>query len=173
MISLQYSLARCSLPSQLTPARHPEATAIVQGLRRIVHALERYSREVRRDYGLTAPQLWALATLHRHGPVTTGRLAAALHVHQSSASVLLQRMERRGLVRRSRAREDRRRVRVELTERGAALAREAPQPAQGRLLHALAGMPLARVREIRGAVDDLVKAMEADRVEARFFFSDG
>lgn len=160
------------MPPQLTPARHPEATAIVQGLRRIVHALERYSRELRRDYGLTAPQRWALATLHREGPLTTGRLAEALHVHQSSASVLLKRMERRGLVRRTRAREDRRRVRAELTERGTALAREAPQPAQGRLLHGLANLPLARVREIRAAVDDLVRAMEVERVEARFFFSD-
>lgn len=163
---------RCPLSSLLTPARHTEATAIVQGLRRIVHALERYSREIRRDHGLTAPQLWALATLQQDGPTTTGDLAQALHVHQSSASVLLQRMERRGLVRRTRARPDRRRVRVELTERGAALVREAPPPAQGRLMHGLAGLPLARVREIRSAVDELVRAMEVERVEARPFFTD-
>jgi hypothetical protein len=50
---------------------------------------------------------------------------------------------------------------------------EALEPAQGRLLHGLSGMSPARTRSIRRAVDDLVGAMEAEDVEARFFFEDG
>jgi DNA-binding MarR family transcriptional regulator len=150
-----------------------DAAAIVVGLRRIVRALEVYSHEVRRDFGLTAPQLWAIKTLARLGPLTTGELAAALLVHQSSTSLLIQRLERRGLVRRTRQRDDRRFVRVELTERGATLAAEAPAAAQGRLLHGLEGMDPKRVRQIRRAVEDVVSAMEAEDVEARFFFAEG
>ncbi len=156
-----------------TTAPAIDATAIVVGLRRIVRALELYSVEVRRNYGLTAPQLWALKTLARTGPLTTGDLAVALMVHQSSTSLLVARLERRGLVRRTRRKDDRRFVRIELTERGQALAAEAPEPAQGRLLHGLGHMPGRRVREIRRAIDDLVAAMEAEGVEPRFFFADG
>jgi hypothetical protein len=50
---------------------------------------------------------------------------------------------------------------------------EAPEPAQGRLLHGLSGMPPGKLRNIRRAVEDLVGAMEAEDVEARFFFEEG
>jgi DNA-binding MarR family transcriptional regulator len=151
---------------------HPDSAQIVQGLRRIVKALHSYSQEVRSEYGLTGPQLWALKTLQQRGPLAVGELAAALAVHQSSISILVDRLERRKLVRRVRDRPDRRVVRVELTRRGAALATGAPEAAQGRLLHALAGMPAAEVGKIRRVVDRLVRAMEATDVKARFFFSD-
>jgi len=168
MPALTRSSSRRTAPS---PAA--DATAIVVGLRRIVRALELYSVDVRRNYGLTAPQLWALKTLARTGPLTTGQLAAALMVHQSSTSLLVARLDRRGLVRRIRLKDDRRFVRIELTERGQALAAEAPEPAQGRLLHGLERMPGRRVKEIRRAIDDLVTAMEAEGIEPRFFFADG
>jgi MarR family transcriptional regulator, organic hydroperoxide resistance regulator len=149
-----------------------EVGRIVAGLRRVVRALELYSQEVRRDFGLTAPQLWALKTLERTGPLTTGALAKALVIHQSSASLLAGRLERRGLVRRTRSPDDRRCVRIELTDQGHAICAEAPEPAQGRLLHGLATMSPPRIRNIRRAVEDLVRAMEAESVDARFFFAE-
>ena len=149
-----------------------DTAQIVQGLRRIVKALHGYSQEVRAAYALTGPQLWALKTLRQAGRLTVGQLAASLAVHQSSISILLDRLEKRGLVRRLRGRPDRRIVRVALTKRGSAVAADAPEAAQGRLLHALADMPVAEVRKIRRVVDRLVRAMEATDVTARFFFSD-
>jgi DNA-binding MarR family transcriptional regulator len=152
------------------PAAVPE---IINGLRRIVRALELFSREVDRDFGLTAPQLWALKALESQGPLTVGELAAHLLVHQSSASLLIKRLERRGLVRRERQQEDRRFVRIELTDRAVAICRHAPAPAQGRLLHSLGRMSPTRLARIRQSVHDLTRAMEAEDVEARFFFNDG
>ena len=90
------------------PALPDDAVTIVQGLRRIVKAIERYSSDVRRTYGLTGPQLWAMKTLLRRGPLSTGELATALAVQSSSLSLLIDRLERRGLVRRVRPRTDRR-----------------------------------------------------------------
>ncbi|HEY6158280.1 MAG TPA: MarR family transcriptional regulator [Gemmatimonadales bacterium] len=152
-------------------AKRTDTTEIVQGLRRIVKALHTYSQDVRNAYGLTGAQLWALKAL-RSGRMSTGRLAAALAVHQSSVSILVDRLDKRGLVRRIRGRLDHRFVDIELTRRGAALAADAPEAAQGRLLHALEAMPAREVRSIRRAVDRLVQAMEATDVHARFFFAD-
>jgi DNA-binding MarR family transcriptional regulator len=153
-------------------AKHVDTVQIVQGLRRIVKALHTYSQDVRKAYGLTGPQLWALKTLQHERRLSTGRLAAALAVHQSSLSILIDRLEKRGLVRRLQGRLDHRFVDMELTSRGAALAADAPEAAQGRLLHALEAMPPREVRKIRHAVDRLVQAMEATEVNARFFFAD-
>jgi DNA-binding MarR family transcriptional regulator len=152
--------------------KRTDTREIVQGLRRIVKALQTYSQEVRSAYGLTGPQLWALKTLEAHGPMSIGRLATALAVHQSSASILVNRLEGRGLVRRLRGEGDQRIVNMELTPRGAALAADAPEAAQGRLLHALEAMSPREVHDIRSAVDALVGAMEATDVSARFFFAE-
>jgi len=149
-----------------------DATLIVQGLRRIVKALHTYSQDVYRQYGLTGPQLWALKTLQREGRLSAGQLARALAVHQSSLSILIDRLEKRGLVTRVRSRGDGRFVLIELTKRGLSLSAMAPEPAQGRLLHGLLAMSRAEVTQIRRAVDRLVQLMEAEDTTARFFFSD-
>src|SRR2546429_8076922 len=109
-----------------------DTAQIVQGLRRIVKALHTYSQEVLAAYALTGPQLWALKTLRQGGPLTVGQLATSLAVHQSSISILLDRLEKRGLVRRLRGRPDRRVGGGVLTKRGAAPAGLAPRPGPGR-----------------------------------------
>jgi MarR family transcriptional regulator, organic hydroperoxide resistance regulator len=154
------------------PPEPPDATLIVQGLRRIVKALHSFSQDVYRQYGLTGPQLWALKTLQREGRLSAGQLARALAVHQSSLSILIDRLEKRGLVARVRSRGDGRFVLIEMTKRGLALSALAPEPAQGRLLHGLQAMSRAEVSQIRRAVDRMVQVMEAEDTAARFFFSD-
>jgi len=145
---------------------------IVNGLRRIVRAIELYSQEVYKSFGLTGPQLWALKTLSRRGTLATSDLAEALAVQPSTLSVLVDRLERRGFVKRLRPREDRRFVEIALTPAGVTLAAHAPEPAQGRLLHGLRRLSPRELRAVRSSVDRLVAMMEASSVEVRFFFSD-
>jgi len=155
-----------------TSRKHADVTTIVQGLRRIVRALQSYSQRVRARYGLTGPQLWAVKTLQQAGPLSIGALAEALAVQQSSTSLLLDHLEERGLIRRRRRNSDQRVVDVHLTPRGAAMAADAPEAAQGRLLHALDAMSEREVSQLSAAVRRLVDAMEANDVHADFFFGE-
>lgn len=157
---------------RLDRGRPDDVAAIVQGLRRIVKALALYSQDVRRAYGLTGSQLWAIKTLQRLGPMMAGQLAEELAVHQSSVSTLVDRLDQRGFVRRVRSAPDRRFVRIELTPKGERLAANAPEAAQGRLLRGLQGMTPAEVRRLRRAITRLVGTMEADEIDAPFFFGD-
>ncbi|HEY1340736.1 MAG TPA: MarR family winged helix-turn-helix transcriptional regulator [Bryobacteraceae bacterium] len=144
----------------------------MNGLRRIVRAIELYSQDVLRSFGLTGPQLWAIKTLQREGPLAATTLADALAVQPSTLSILVDRLERRGLVRRIRSREDRRFVELGLTPKGEELAGRAPEAAQGRLLHGLGTLSAPKQRAILKAVTALVQMMEASDVEVRYFFSD-
>ncbi|HEU4952520.1 MAG TPA: MarR family transcriptional regulator [Holophagaceae bacterium] len=146
--------------------------AIFQDIRRIVRALELFSKEVDVKFNLTAPQLWALWELGREGPLALKDLSARIQLHPSTVVGVVDRLESKGLVARKPDPEDRRRVRLSLTAAGRALRRKVPHPAQGRLLHALQQMPERRIAEIEKSVATLVKAMEAEDVEARFFFSE-
>jgi len=67
---------------------------------------------------LTLPQYWALEKLLRSGPAAMRDLAAALSLKSSTATMMMDGLAAKGLVRRERAEGDRRIVRVGLTTRG-------------------------------------------------------
>ena len=146
--------------------------AIFHDIRRIVRALELFSKEVDVKYHLTAPQLWALWELGKDGPLSLKDLSARIQLHPSTVVGVVDRLESKGFVARKTDSADRRRVKLSLTAAGRALRKKVPHPAQGRLLHALQGMGEKQIAEIQKSVATLVKAMEAEDVEARFFFSE-
>lgn len=141
-------------------------------LRRIVRAVELYSREVEAAYGLTGPQLWALWSLAKNGPMALKDLAAAMHLDPSTVVGVVDRLEAKGLLVRERDTKDRRRVRLTLTAKGRALEKKAPHPAQDRLIKGLSGLRLDRLRSLERTLAFLVGTMEATELQAKFFFGD-
>jgi DNA-binding MarR family transcriptional regulator len=70
---------------------------------------------------LSLVQLIVLTVLEANGQLPMGRLAEALDVSDASATGIVDRMEKRGLVERSHGTADRREVLVQLTGQGAAV----------------------------------------------------
>lgn len=145
---------------------------IMQGLRRIFRAIHEYSRDVQQSFGITGPQLWALKTVRSHAPISLGELATRMHLHPSTVSGVVDRLERKRLVSRARSDADRRVLELRPTPEGERLLACAPEAAQGRLLHGLSRMLPGEVQAIREAVDHLVRIMEVADLDVKFFFSD-
>lgn len=107
-------------------------TAAFLGLYHAMRAAIRSIEMKLLPYHVSLPQADLLTTLRRIGPVTAGELARELKVAQQGMSMTLDRLELMAggpLVRRfRRSGNDRRQVRVELTERGRAVA-EVLEPA--------------------------------------------
>ncbi len=141
-------------------------------LRRIVRALELYSREVEAKFGLTGPQLWALWEVGEGGPMAVKELAQRMHLHPSTVVGVVDRLAAKGLMARKEDSEDRRRVKLTLTAQGKSTLRKAPHPAQGRLVHGLRALSPRRLTAVHGVLAELVKVMEAEGLEARFFFAE-
>jgi len=94
-------------------------------LRRVGDALHLYQDSVFGKYGLSTEQLGVLAAIESIGPLRPIDLAASLERAPNSMSMLVDRMVKAGLVRRTRDRKDRRAVFVSITDKG----REAVEPA--------------------------------------------
>lgn len=75
--------------------------------------------------GLTYPQYLVMLVLWEEQPQSVGSLGARLHLDSGTLTPLLKRMEKAGLVERTRDPADERRVLVTLTEQGQALREEA------------------------------------------------
>jgi DNA-binding MarR family transcriptional regulator len=67
---------------------------------------------------LTLEQFWLLRYLRRQGDVAVGELAEAIGIAQSSVTVACQRLEKAGLVTRTRSHADERVVQISLTPNG-------------------------------------------------------
>ena len=94
-------------------------------LRRVGDALGLCQDLVYSKYGLTSEQVAVLAAMKSRGPLRPSEFASILERSPNSMSMLIDRMVKTGLVRRTRDRKDRRVVFVSMTDKG----REAVEPA--------------------------------------------
>jgi DNA-binding MarR family transcriptional regulator len=84
----------------------------------INHRLDRTSRRMHTRFGVTGPQRLVIRVVGTHPGLSAGDLARTLHVHPSTLTGILQRLQTRGLLRRSADPNDARRVRLMLTGKG-------------------------------------------------------
>lgn len=145
---------------------------IMQDFRRIFKAIQQYSEQVLKEFGVTGPQLWALRVIYSEGRLPMGELSDKMYLHMSTVSGIVDRLEKKGYVERKRDSTDRRVVKISLTKKGKRLVQRAPAAAQGRLLHGLESLSKPRVLNIRSSFEKVVRLMEIENVKTTFFFSE-
>ena len=140
--------------SEPPPVPLQPALALLRGVWRLNHAIERASARMERRLGVTAQQRFVLRCVGRYPGITAGQLAATLLVDRGTVSAALNRLERKGLLTRRADPRDRRRVALGLTARGHAL----DQPEDRTVEHAAAVV----LAELPGeAVDAAVAVLNA------------
>jgi DNA-binding MarR family transcriptional regulator len=126
------------------------ATEALRQFRVIFGAVRQHFQAVEKACGISGAQIWAMAALRQTPGMKVSELAKALSIHASTASNLLDKIEKAGLIRRERNSVDQRVVRLYLTSAGEKALERAPQPLTGILTHALSQLPdeaLARLNQ--------------------------
>src|SRR5690606_11278231 len=80
-------------------ARHDE---VLIALRRIIRATDMYSRHLSKVAGLTAPQLLVMQSIANRGEMTMGEIADEVSFSQATITTILDRLEKRELIQRTR-----------------------------------------------------------------------
>jgi DNA-binding MarR family transcriptional regulator len=97
----------------------PDVLQFMQLLWAVVHGLERISKRMTGDIGVTGPQRLVLRVVGLFPGMSAGDLATVLHVHPSTLTGVLQRLIAQRLLARAHDPSDRRRAVLRLTKRGA------------------------------------------------------
>ena len=136
---------------------------ILRSLRKIIRAVHIHSRKLNHDFHITAPQLICLHCLRREGPMTLSHLARQVSLGNSTTNGIVDRLEAKGLLTRTRSRQDRRKLELAVTPAGRALTAAAPPLLQEQFSNALRQLPeleqaaitlsLAQVVELMGAAE--------------------
>jgi DNA-binding MarR family transcriptional regulator len=111
--------------------------------------------------GISMAQLNILYTLQRSGDMTMSQIADGLNVSDSNATGLIDRIEERGFVERTRVPEDRRIVMVRLTDTGRQLLDEADALSDELLRSTLSRVKPSQLAGIANAVAELRAAVES------------
>ena len=100
-------------------AELPDVLQFMQLLWAVVHGLERTSKRMTGEIGVTGPQRLVLRVVGLFPGLSAGDLASVLHVHPSTLTGVLQRLVAKRLLIRADDPRDRRRAILNLTARGA------------------------------------------------------
>lgn len=139
---------------------------VVVALRRIIRVIDLRSRYLVTQYGLTGPQLVLLKELSARDGDSVSKLTQAVHLSQATVTGILDRLEKRELVRRQRSDEDRRRVQIWLTDAGRELLAEAPTLLQEEFIDQLASLDDWEQTQILSSLQRVVSMMEAKHIDA-------
>ena len=128
----------------------------------IDHGLQRRSKRMAATLGVTGPQRLVIRILGRSPGISAGHLAQALHLHPSTLTGILRRLEQKGLMTRERDSRDLRRAVLHLSVAGRRLDVEAAGTIESAMKAALAKLPARQVKAAREALCAL-----ADEIQPR------
>jgi DNA-binding MarR family transcriptional regulator len=132
----------------------------MSALRRITRALDVYSRNLLREHHLTAPQLAMLHEVARCGQAPIGLLAKATYLGAPTATGIVDRLERQGLVARVRNETDRRQVLIAITPAGKKLLQRNPPSLSSGFHDQLQRLPKEEQQRVCDVLQQVATMME-------------
>lgn len=141
---------------------------IVGAIRKFVRAVSLDAYKMNKQYNLTGPQSTILRTLVKDGPLSSVSLSRRLYVTPANITGIVDRLEKRGLVKRVSKEGDRRVVLIALTESGNELSKSLPDPLEKRLIYELADLETEHVRILALVMNQILNLMDAKGVDNEF-----
>ena len=139
---------------------------VIYLIRRLIQAEEFYTKELEKKYRVSVPQLGCLLALYENGPMPPSQVAKHIMVKSSTVTGIIDRLEQKRLVERSRISSDRRVITIGLTESGRMLAQNSPLPIQERIVDGYKNLPPNEREDIIRALKKLSSMLDSNAMEA-------
>jgi MarR family transcriptional regulator, organic hydroperoxide resistance regulator len=143
-------------------ARGPQLGEVLEFMRllwAVDHGLQSTSKRMEASLGITGPQRLVLRLVGRFPGITAGNLAQILHVHPSTLTGVLKRLEKRGLLERKSDPLDGRKALFALTEPGRALDVPSTGTVEASVQRVLARMSRTRILHTQDVLTALAEEL--------------
>ena len=135
----------------------PLTLDVLQQFRLIYGSMRQYFRLVEERCGMPGSQMWVLQEVERCPEIGIGELAGRMGVHQSTCSLLVDKLVAQGCLSKKRQSTDQRRVGLCLAANGIAALAALPGPAEGILPAALSELPEVVLKTLHINLDELIR----------------
>lgn len=129
---------------------------VLRQFRLIFGSVRQHFREVEEHCGISGSQIWLLTETKRSPGIGVSELASRLGIHQSTGSILVEKLVGRGLLIKQRSKEDQRRVGLFPSPEGENVLAKLPGPAEGILPEALNTLPEVVLKTLSINLDELI-----------------
>jgi DNA-binding MarR family transcriptional regulator len=127
----------------------------------VEHGLQRMSKRMENELGITGPQRLVLRVVGRFPGLSAGELAHIVRLHPSTITGILRRLITHGLIDRARDPRDSRRARLRLKRRAHAYTRTASGTVEQAVTRALRRVGAANVRGARRVLAEIAQGLDA------------
>lgn len=148
------------------PANQPLEDEVLKQFRIIFSAVRSHFRSIEKQVGIGGAQVWALGAIQANPACSVMDLAAAMNIHQSTASNLIRQLKSQGLIAADKSSSDRRLLKLTLSEEGMRILKSVPGPFEGVLPHAISQIDHFALERLRRDLQTLIHAMGADESAA-------
>lgn len=139
---------------------------VTQQLRIIFKAIQAHSKKIESACGLSSVRLWMLYEVGTSPGIKVSELASLLSIHRSTCSNMLDKLEEKELLYRSRSKSDQRTVKLYLTDEGKAVLSKAPSPPEGKLSSTLSKLTDEQILDLENSLESLVDALQYEDEKA-------
>lgn len=139
---------------------------ILKSLRRIMRAVDIHSKQLNKDFKVTAPQMICLMSLDEKEASTLSELSKSVSLSPSTLTKIIDRLEEKKLIKRERDLKDRRKFHIKVTEQGKHVISDSPALLQDKLSLSVAKLPSLEQATIALALEKLVSMMDLEGLDA-------
>ena len=125
----------------------------------IEHGLQRISKRMEAELGITGPQRLVLRVVGQFPGLSAGELAHIVRLHPSTITGILQRLVAKGLIERKRDPGDSRRARLRLRPAAVAYTRASPGTVERAVTEALNRVGAANLRASRRVLSEIANGL--------------
>jgi DNA-binding MarR family transcriptional regulator len=147
-------------PARLQPTG--ETLQFMQRLWDLVHALDVRSKRMASTVGVTGPQRLVIRVIGQLTEPTASEIAATLKMHPSTLTGIVSRLQKQGLISRALDKDDRRRSRFKLTDRGLKVDRERKGTVEAAIRRALGRAEVTTISQTVEMLELLVGELERE-----------
>ncbi|RUO81510.1 MarR family transcriptional regulator [Idiomarina tyrosinivorans] len=139
---------------------------LLLALRKVIRAIDLYSKQLNKYAGLTGPQLLIMREISAAEGITASAVAQHITLSPATVSNIIERLEHRELIHRHRSDKDKRRVALYLTEQGQMLLENAPQPLQEHFIEKFCALDDWEQSQLLSSMQRIANMMDAERLDA-------
>jgi len=139
---------------------------LLVSLRQVIRAIDIHSRKLNKQSGLTGPQLMVMQNIAMLDAPLAKDIAKEIALSAATVTTIIDRLESRALVIRTRSKTDKRKVHLSLSEAGITLLSGSPKPLQDHFITRYQNLEEWEQSQLLSAVERIASMMDAEKLDA-------
>ena len=142
-------------------------------IRRVVRAIDLHSRSLINSHGLTGPQALILKEINKAKQISAGEIARRVTLSQATVTDIVNRLEKKGLVQKTRCQGDRRKLSISATPDGLDLLLKSPPLLQESFVARFKNLRDWEQSQLLSSLQRIASMMDAEDIDAAPVLSSG